>query len=73
MSLAAEEIEVLRLCAVDDWDTPEMRARWSKLARRVNDAAIRVKLYKLGLTSIDDRITFKGKLELWDAELSKAS
>jgi hypothetical protein len=70
VSLSPPEIEVLRLCALDDWTTTDATMAWAELNSRVNGAAIRAKLYRLGLVSIDDRVTFSGKLELWDADLS---
>ena len=70
VSLSALELDVLRLCALDNWKTPEAQAAWAALMKRVNEAAIRAKLYRIGLVGVDDRITFKGKLELWDAALA---
>jgi hypothetical protein len=45
MSLSALELDVLRLCAIDDWASPVGECAWRELRRRwgysVNDAPVR--------------------------------
>lgn len=78
MSLSALELDVLRLCAVDDWTSPAGTAARRDLCQRyghgVNEQAIRARLYQLKLVDESDRLTFVGKVELWHADsLRKAS
>lgn len=72
MSLSAQDLEVLRMCALEDWSTADVQRAWADLCARVNEQAIRGKLYRLGLVDVGDRITLSGRVELWNADLGAA-
>ncbi len=76
MSLSALDLDVLRLCAIEDWTSPEGEKAWAELAARygrtVNEAPVRAKLYRAGLVDIGDRITLAGRVELWAADVGAA-
>jgi len=75
MSLTALELDVLRVCAVQDWTSPDGVQAWRELRQRhgygVNEAAVRAQLYRLGLLDASDRVTFLGKVKLWHADIMR--
>jgi hypothetical protein len=71
--LSALDLDVLRLCAIEDWASPEGQTAWAALAVKhgaaVNEKAVRMKLYRAGMLDVGDRVTFAGRVELWAADL----
>jgi hypothetical protein len=75
MSLSALDLDVLRVCAIEDWTSPDGERAWRELRRRwgynVNEAPVRAHLYRLGLLDVSDRVTFLGRVELWHADIMR--
>lgn len=72
MKLATLELDLLRVCAVEDWTSPDGLDAWAWFRWKhgaVNEAAFLGRLYLARLVDESNRPTFLGKVELWDAEL----
>lgn len=70
--LAPMDIGLLRLCALDDWTAPEAERAWTEFRAawgQVNEAALLTRLYLMRLVDESNRLTFLGRVELWDADL----
>ena len=68
VSLSELDVDVLRVCAVEDWTSEAGQSAWRTLYQRhgwrVNDAPVRAHLCRLGLVDRSDRLTLLGKAEL---------
>ena len=72
MRLTEIDIDLLRLCALDDWNAYDAKEAWARFRVKrgpVNEQALLTRLYMVGFVDASNRITLAGKVELWDADL----
>lgn len=70
--LSPLDVGLLRICALDDWTDSEADRAWAEFRAtwgQVNEAALLTRLYLMRLLDESNRLTFLGRVELWDADL----